>query len=99
MNGTTIKGVTFLVHPRKRAPYLPAEGYRLRDVYRTYSNQKLEAYAYCHRIMNQVEGTGLAITSHNCQFFSVRFYFYDEQGRPMMAHITPYYNHAYYVHD
>ena len=71
----------------------------MRDVYDTYSNRKLDAYADCYRMMQQLEGTGFAITSHNSHFFCVRFYFYDEQGRSMMAHITPYHNHAYYVYD
>lgn len=99
MKITTIKGVAFEVHPRKRAPYLPIEGYELCDVYVKPSERKQSVFSICKRMMQQVDGTGFAITSHNCQFFSVRFYFYDEEGRPMMAHITPCHNHAYYVYD
>lgn len=99
MKSTTIKGVDFEVHPRKRAPYLPIEGYELDDVYGKPSGAKFAAFKECLRMMEQVDGTGFAITSHNTFFFTVRFYFYDEEGRSMIAHITPYHNHAYYVYD
>lgn len=99
MKSTNIKGVWFEVHPRKRAPYLPIEGYELHDVYVKPSERKKAVFADCERMMQRVGGTGFAITSHTHQFFTVRFYFYDEQGRSMMAHITPYHNHAYYVYD
>lgn len=99
MKNTTIKGVGFEVHPRKRAPYLPIEGYDLFDVYAKPSVRKINIFAYCKRMCEKVGGTGFAITSHNCQFFCVRFFFHDEYGRSMVAHITPYHNHAYYVYD
>ena len=99
MRSTIIKGERFEVHPRTEAPYLPIEGYKLDDVYKTYSGRKAAAFTHCKRLCKSVGGTGLAITSHNTFTFTARFYFYDEEGRPMIAHITPSHNHAYYVYD
>ena len=99
MKSTTIKGVDFEVHPRQRAPYAPVLGYELHDVYTKFSDKKEAAFEDCKRLCAKVEGTGFAITSHNHQVFCVRFFFYDEEGRSMMAYITPYHNHAYYVYD
>ena len=96
---TTIKGERFQLHPRTMAPYLPIEGYTLDDVYKSYSDRKAEAFIECKRLCKSVGGTGFAITSYNIQFFCVRFFFYDEEGRALVAHITPTHNHAYYVHD
>ena len=88
----------FTVHPRAAAPRYRNEGYDLSSVYESFSKRKLKAWEYCIWLCNQVEGTWLAIRSHNTFSFTVNFYFCNpDNGREMLAVITPSYNHAYYL--
>ena len=74
------------------------EGYNLGSVYGSYSHKKEVAWKYCVWLCDQVNGTGLAIRSHNTFMFTANFYFYNpDDGREMLAIITPSYNHAYYL--
>lgn len=88
----------FTVHPKAQAPVYHDEGWNLSAVYDSYSHAKERVWDYCVRLCNEVNGTGLAIRSHNTFTFTANFYFYHpDNGREMLAIITPSYNHAYYL--
>ena len=83
--------------PPSRRPWAGAEGYDLDDVYKCCSKAKRRAWDYVERLCFALEGTGLAVSSHNTFSFSARFFFYHpENGRAMMAVITPSHNWCWY---
>lgn len=88
----------FTIHPKAGAMHYRNEGYDLASVYECWSFKKDKAWQYCRWLCDQVNGTGLAIRSHNTFTFTANFYFYHpDNGREMLAIITPSYNHAYYL--
>lgn len=89
---------TFTCHPYAIAPIRPGEGVVLSDVYGSYSVDKEQAYARCVKLCEHFNGWGFQIVSHNCMFFTVQFEFKNPlNGCIMLAHITPDYNHLYFV--
>lgn len=81
-----------------RRPSVGLEGYSLDSVYTRCSDKKRRAWFYCKRLCNALDGTGLAVSSHNIHFFTARFYFlHPEDGREMVAVITPKHNWCWYV--
>lgn len=88
----------FTIHPKTTAPRKYYQGTELSDVYDRCSDEKRKAYEYCRKLYFETNGEGFAITSHNCQFFTCMWDFVNpDNGRPMRAHITPTYSHAYYL--
>lgn len=88
----------FTVHPRAEAPSMRYEGETLRDVYGRYSDNKKRAFDCCVSLCEEFNGYSFRITSHNSFSFCVMFDFANpETGEAMRAHITPAYNHAYYL--
>lgn len=88
----------FTVHPKAKAPVYYDEGWNLGAVYGSYSYAKANAWDYCVRLCDEVNGTGLAVRGHNTFAFTANFFFINpENGREMMAVITRDYNHAYYI--
>lgn len=89
---------SFTVHPRTKAPEKCIEGEHLDDVYGSFSTAKAHAYMYCKSLEAEFDGFGGGITSHNTFSFSYMFDFVNpDTGELMRAHITPSYNHAYYL--
>lgn len=98
MNATKLNGHPFIVHPRAAAPRGRGIGVTLADVYGSHSARKDRAYGYCRRLCGDLGGWNFAITSVNSFAFCVMFDFaHPETGELMRAHITPTYNHAYYL--
>lgn len=98
MKAIKLNGHSFIVHPRAAAPTCAVIGVTLDDVYATCSTEKHRAYNYCRCLCDDLGGWGFAITSANTFSFCVMFYFeHPETGEIMLAHITPTYNHAYYL--
>ena len=84
--------------PPSRRPCVGLEGYTLDSVYGRCSEDKRTAWADVKRLCAALDGTGLAVSSHNIQFFTARFYFHNpEDGREMVAAITPSHNWCWYV--
>lgn len=50
------------------------EGYKLSDIYGSYSSNKEKAFKDCKELCKEREGWGLCIISHNCNYFTVKFY-------------------------
>lgn len=89
---------SFKVHPRAKAPAKRIEGEHLDDVYGSFSAAKARAYMYCRALEAEFDGFDGGITGHNSQFFTYMFDFVNpDTGELMRAHITPTYNHAYYL--
>ena len=57
-----------------------SNNYELYDVYKTYSQDKLNAFNACMRDCARVSGFNFRITSANCNFFCCGFLYYDENG-------------------
>lgn len=90
----------FRVHPRAAAPQLSCKGFRLTDVYASYSYAKACAFHRCECMCRDCDGSNFRIVSHNSFSFAVAFEFVNpENGRAMVAHITSRYNHAYYIDE
>lgn len=88
----------FTVHPKAAAPLMRYEGRLLSEVYGRYSKAKEDAWKYCRSLYRETDGENFAITSHNSHTFTVMWDFINpDNGRPMRAHITQAYNHAYYL--
>ena len=49
------------------------EGYKLADVYGSYSSHKERAFEDCKDLCKEKNGWGLCIISHNCNYFTVKF--------------------------
>ena len=49
------------------------EGYRLSDVYGSYSKNKEDAFQYCEDLCKEENGWGLCIISYNTFSFTVKF--------------------------
>lgn len=98
VNGRTY---SFTFHPRKTVPFVLPDIHaprKLSDVYDSYSVYKASAYDDCLRAMQDLDGFGWSICSHNCMYFAVSFYFPDpETGVIYRAHLTRYYWHLYEV--
>ena len=89
---------TFRCHPYAVAPIRSGEGVYLSDVYDSYSVAKERAYNNCRKLCERFNGWGFQIVAHNCQDFSVQFEFENPlNGCIMLAHITRYYSHLYFV--
>lgn len=89
---------SFTCHPYAKAPRLSGEGVYLSDVYGSYSDAKEHAYNYCTKLCERFNGWGFQIVAHNCQDFSVQFEFENPlNGCIMLAYITRYYNHLYFL--
>lgn len=59
----------------------------LNEVYKTCSNEKKEAFVYCQKLCNSLEGYNLKIVSHCINNFSVCFEF-KHNGQEAVAYIT-----------
>ena len=59
----------------KAKNWLDAEvqGYKLSDIYGSYSKNKEDAFDYCEDICKEKEGWGLCIIGHNHNYFTVKF--------------------------
>lgn len=53
--------------------YLKSNDNRLWDVYKSCSQAKVNAYAYCNSKKRELNGRDLKIVSHNSQLFTVGF--------------------------
>lgn len=83
------KKARLMVQAFQRAPYKT-----LWDAYKDPSREKERAWWRCQELCKAMNGRGLRITSHNCQFFTAAFSFEDpETGVLQVAYITP--NHDY----
>lgn len=70
-----------------------SDNYELWHVYGSYSSAKINAFNYCERLMNDLNGWGLRIISHNIMQFTVGFEFdHPETGELCFAYITRDYN-------
>lgn len=49
------------------------EGYKLSDVYGSYSTNKEKAFDRCKELCKEENGWGLCIIGHNCNYFTVKF--------------------------
>lgn len=49
------------------------QGYKLADVYGSYSKNKIQAFEDCKDLCKEKNGWGLCIISHNCNYFTVKF--------------------------
>ena len=49
------------------------EGYKLSDVYGSYSKNKEGAFERCKELCKEKEGWGLCIIAHNGYYFTVKF--------------------------
>lgn len=59
------------------ADYQRSNATELCDVYDNYSIAKARAYSYCVRLMQEYDGWGLRIISHNVFMFTAGFLFRD----------------------
>lgn len=93
-----IKGYYFTLHEKAGAPHMYWKGYTLADVYGRWSRAKQNAYDYCKRMCDNLDGWDFCITGSNCTCFTVMFDFeHPETGALMRAKITKDYNHLYYL--
>lgn len=84
--------------PPSRRGSIELRGYTLDDVYTSYSHNKAIAWAYVERLCGALDGTGLGVTSFNTFSFCARFFFTNpDNGRKMVALITPRHNWAWYT--
>ena len=60
----------------------------LRDVYKTCSQEKYNAYCYCRREYTSMKGFKFRITAANCHFFSCGFLYYDENNHLRCRYYT-----------
>lgn len=60
----------------------------LSDVYSSYSSAKARAFKDCIDLMNEKNGYGLYITSHNTNVFTCAFQV-DENNEHLLYYITP----------
>lgn len=98
MADVKINGHPFTLHPKASAPGMYCKGYTLADVYDNWSNAKQNAYDYCMRLCNDLDGWNFRITGSNFMCFTVMFDFeHPETGELMRARITKDYNHLYYL--
>lgn len=67
--------------------YLCSTDRTLRDCYKTWSDEKENAFQYCLSIMAEKNGYEPRIVSHSIFCFSFGFMF-DENGRQNFAYIT-----------
>ena len=89
---------TFTCHPYADAPIRRGEGVNLSDIYGSYSDAKEDAYNYCRKLCDRFNGRDFQIVGHNCMTFSVQFKFENPlNGCIMLAHITRYHNHLYFL--
>lgn len=93
-----IKGYGFNLHPKAVAPNPRSRGVTLGDVYGHWSCAKQQAYEYCRRMYEELDGWGFCITGSNCMVFTVKFDFVNpETGEILRTIITKDYNHLYYL--
>lgn len=75
--------------------YQQSNATELCDVYDSYSIAKARAYSYCVRLMQEHDGWGLRIISHNVFMFTAGFLFRDhETGALKFMYITKSYDTA-----
>ena len=87
----------FTVHPRAKAPAYIRYGEYLWEVYGSYSWAKEDAFRQCEKLYHDCGGWDFGIRSYNSFTFIVNWFFRNpDNGRMMLAIITPKYNHAYY---
>ena len=85
-------------HTAKDDPTDIGQGRKLSDVYGSYSYAKARAWSSCEEMVERLNGWGLHITSHNCNFFTVGFYFdHPDTGEIMYCRRTARYNYLYSV--
>lgn len=98
INYNEIRGYYFKFHPRTNAPSKYNSYDSLEECYAHYSDAKREAFNYCKRMCDDLNGFNFGISGYNCMSFTVMFDFaHPKTGELMRAHITPTYNHLYFL--
>lgn len=59
----------------------------LDDVYNSYSVAKLNAWKYCQRKCDKMNGRRLTVLSHTCQFFTAAFEYTHPDTGVIMLHV------------
>ena len=65
------------------------QGYKLRDVYGRYSDNKEIAFNYCVELCEEKNGQDLCIISHNCHYFTTRFF--TDEGMYIITYANNYF--------
>ena len=69
--------------------YYASKATTLRDVYKSWSSRKEEAYMDCVRMKVDLDGDNLRIIGANTDKFSVGFTFTNDDGEKCLMYITP----------
>lgn len=64
----------------------------LDDVYNSYSVAKLNAWEYCQRKCDNMNGRRLTVLSHNSNFFTAAFEYTHPDTGVLMLHVETYAN-------
>ena len=64
--------------------YELSEDYNLDNVYKSYSRNKSLAWDYCKDLMNEYNGHGLKVISHNLTMFTAGFIYETCDGEYLM---------------
>lgn len=64
----------------------------LDDVYKSYSVAKLQAWEYCQRMCDKMNGRRLTVLSHNSNFFTAAFEYTHPYTGVLMLHVETYAN-------
>lgn len=64
----------------------------LDDVYNSYSVAKLNAWEYCQRKCDKMNGRRLTVLSHTCHFFTAAFEYTHPDTGVLMLHVETYAN-------
>ena len=98
VNYSKIHNYTFYFHPKAVAPRKSQSFNSLDECYGHYSQAKQKAFNYCKHMCDDLSGFNFSISGYNCMAFSVMFDFkHPETGELMRVHITPSYNHLYFL--
>lgn len=65
---------------------------KLDDVYKSYSIAKLQAWDYCQRMCDKMNGRRLTVLSHNFNFFTAAFEYTHPDTGVLMLHVETYVN-------
>ena len=74
--------------------YLKSSDTRLSDCYKSHSDRKRSAWAYCMELCYKLNGQNLRVVSHNMNIFTAGFIFKNETGQWCYMHITPTYDQS-----
>lgn len=68
--------------------YERSSDYSLNSAYGKYSSAKAQAWKYCEELMQEHNGWGLKVISHNTHMFTAGFMF-EQDGKEMFMYISP----------